>query len=501
IYCPLFRNDPRHHYDFSSSPNLSLIISFSITGKTWWMLMLVLRLPVVLLAGFTLFSDEQETFVCNTIQPGCSNVCFDAFAPVSIFRLWLFHLMFLCLPHVLFATYVMHKVWSNPILEVSTATGRGENSSREVSLHKAPLHDLPHDLGAPRFYCTYFLVVILRIVLEMVFSACQFLLFGLSVPKSFLCYETPCNSGVECYISKPTEKTLMLNFMLGVASLSILLSLVDLVSSMKAMMRWRRNREMKMDEMSKGEQSSVFTTTSITEDSDVVITRKISRCESSKNGFKDERHAVPNGEPLHKKVNNGTANDKSPENKEGKIETSPPIPTHSVLHSQLRPPQSPRPERGPPTNSRMQTPVAVRKQVKENSGQQSDSSDNQDKRAWDTELAVPDLQVSPVLTSLYMEPAEALLPQQHRVQKVLQESKVFPDQIQAPDVMPTRRHINLGAPLFDYTPDPEQRDEPGQQKHGADEQVDHQGCQHETSQVIQILVAHVANPSHRVSVH
>ncbi|KAK1878505.1 Gap junction delta-4 protein [Dissostichus eleginoides] len=243
--------------------------------------------------GFTLFSDEQETFICNTIQPGCSNVCFDAFAPVSIFQL----------------------------LERSV-------------LAQAPLHDLPHDLGAPRFYCTYFLVVILRIVLEMVFGAGQFLLFGLSVPKSFLCYETPCNSGVECYISKPTEKTLMLNFMLGVASLSILLSLVDLVSSMKAMMRWRRNREMMMDEMSKGEQSSVFTTTSTTEDSDVVITRKISRCESSKNGFKDERHAVPNGEPLHKKVNNGTVNEKSPENKEGKP------------------------------------------------GQQSDSSDNQDKRAW-----------------------------------------------------------------------------------------------------------------------
>ena len=59
----------------------------------------------------------------------------------------------------------------------------------------------------------------------------------------------------------------------------------------------------------------------------------------------------------------------------------------------------------------------------------------------ETELAVPDLQVSPVLTSLYMEPAEALLPQQQRVQKVLQESKVFPDQIQAPEVIPTRRHI------------------------------------------------------------
>ncbi|KAF3836141.1 hypothetical protein F7725_028699 [Dissostichus mawsoni] len=63
----------------------------------------------------------------------------------------------------------------------------------------------------------------------------------------------------------------------------------------------------------------------------------------------------------------------------------------------------------------------------------------------DTELAVPDLHVSPVLTSLYMEPLVPLLPQQHLVQKVLQESKVFPDQIHTPDVMPTKRHINLSV--------------------------------------------------------
>ncbi|TNN75189.1 hypothetical protein EYF80_014599 [Liparis tanakae] len=59
----------------------------------------------------------------------------------------------------------------------------------------------------------------------------------------------------------------------------------------------------------------------------------------------------------------------------------------------------------------------------------------------DTELAVPDLHVSPVLTSLYMEPLVPLLPQQQRVQKVLHESKVLPDQIHTPDVMPTRRHM------------------------------------------------------------
>uniref|UniRef100_UPI0037E96B49 gap junction delta-4 protein-like n=1 Tax=Semicossyphus pulcher TaxID=241346 RepID=UPI0037E96B49 len=372
----------------------------SFMGKIWWMLMLVLRLVVLLLAGFTLFSDEQERFICNTIQPGCSNVCFDVFAPVSVYRLWLFHLILLCLPHVLFVTYIMHKVISKSYAGFGgfySDRSRGgspfenSSSSREVSLHKAPLHDLPREWGVPRFYCSYLLVVILRILLEVVFGAGQFFLFGLTVPKSFLCYEAPCTSGVECYISKPTEKTLMLNFMLGVASLSVLLSLFDLVSSMKAMVRWRTKREMLIEEMSKGEQSSVFTTTT-TEDNDVLLTRRVSLSGSSKSGVKDEKHAVePNGGTLIK--TGESSNDNRQESKDAKADMSlsptpmsTPIPTHFVLHSHLRPPMSPRPDRIPPIHPRAPTPMGVKKQGQytqaANSGQQSDSSDSQDKRAW-----------------------------------------------------------------------------------------------------------------------
>ncbi|XP_059199868.1 gap junction delta-4 protein-like [Centropristis striata] len=378
----------------------------SFMGKTWWMLMLVLRLLVLLLAGFTLFSDEQERFICNTIQPGCSNVCFDVFAPISVFRLWLFHLILLCLPHVMFATYVMHKVLSKPYFGgFYYDRSRGgspfpletSSSSREVSLHKAPLHDLPRELGAPRFYCAYFMVVILRIFLEVVFGAGQYFLFGLSIPKSFLCYEAPCTSGVECYISRPTEKTLMLIFMLGVTSLSILLSLIDLVSSIKAMVRWRRKRDMLMEEMSKGEQSSMFTATTMTEDSDVLLTRRTFPCESSKIGLSGEKHtaAVPDVEPFHAKVNDGNTNEKRPESRDAKAEMSrsptpmnTPVPTHFVLHSHLRPPLSPRPDRGPPPpNPRVPAPIGAKKldqypPAGANSGQHSDSSDSQDKRAW-----------------------------------------------------------------------------------------------------------------------
>lgn len=69
-----------------------------------------------------------------------------------------------------------------------------------------------------------------------------------------------------------------------------------------------------------------------------------------------------------------------------------------------------------------------------------------------------------------------------------------------PDHQPLQ-FISFCASLFDNTPDPEQRDEAGQQKHGTDEQVDNQRCQHKAPQVVQILVAYIANPGYGVPVH
>lgn len=350
------------------------------------MLMLVLRLLVLLLAGFSLFGDEQDRFICNTIQPGCSNVCFDAFAPVSVLRLWFFHLLLLFLPHALFSTYVAHRLLSrlgpggsyydrNRL--GSPFSLENSSSSRELSLHKALLQDPPHPQWAPGFHCAYLQVVVVRMLLEVVFGAGQVFLFGLSVPKIFFCYEAPCTSGVECYISRPTEKTLMLCFMLGMAAFSVLLSLLDLASTMKAMVVWRRMREMLVEEMSKGEQSSMFTSTTSAEDGDLLS--------------RDEKHttaAAPSLPPAHARTNTSAVQaegdrerDRRPESRGPKVEAAPtpsstPAPTHFVLHNHLRPPMSPRPGRGPPTKLSHHVPSAG------SSDQQSDSSDSQDKKAW-----------------------------------------------------------------------------------------------------------------------
>lgn len=338
--------------------------------------MLVLRPLLVLLSGFTLFSDERERFICNTIQPGCSNVCFDAFAPVSVFHLWLFHCILLCLPHVLFSTYVTHKVLSYPDFGAfSCSSSRGGSPfTLETSISsKEQLHNFPRGCASPRFYCTYFFTVTLRILLEAFFGTGQFFIFGLSVPKSFLCYEAPCLSGVQCYISRPNEKTLMLNFMLGVSSVSVLLSLGDLVSTIKAMSSWRTKRAMLMEEMSKAEQSCAFTATAA--DDGVLLTRRISPSGISNNALKD---GSPNAGGSNGEIKTKVFGESIIKTDESACDKSclptpmsSPVPTHF---------------REPPQNPRVLPLAGVRHHslyasVTANSGQ-SDDAESLDKRAW-----------------------------------------------------------------------------------------------------------------------
>lgn len=60
----------------------------TLIGKFWTTFFFVLRLVIVISIADDVFEDEQEEFVCNTLTPGCANVCFNEFSPISLLRLW-----------------------------------------------------------------------------------------------------------------------------------------------------------------------------------------------------------------------------------------------------------------------------------------------------------------------------------------------------------------------------------------------------------------------------
>lgn len=224
-----------------------------LLGKIWLMLIILLRMAVVVLAGYPLYQDEQERFICNTLQPGCSNVCYDLFSPISHFRFWLIQTVSILLPYAAFSIYVLHKV-ATYIVRMHCLVYR-RRGHKDSSSHKdvkklcrsALVNGLDCDaenLSILSFSGAYTVHLFFRTLIEAAFAAAQYYLYGFFVPERFSCYHSPCTSTVDCYISRPTEKSIMMVFIWGVTSLSFLLSLADLVCALRRMTA--RNQKKKL---------------------------------------------------------------------------------------------------------------------------------------------------------------------------------------------------------------------------------------------------------------
>ncbi|XP_061749544.1 gap junction protein delta 6 [Nerophis ophidion] len=226
----------------------------TMIGRLWLTVMVIFRLLVVAVATEDVYTDEQEMFVCNTLQPGCATVCYDAFAPISQPRFWVFHIISVSTPSLCFIIYTWHNLSKLPQKTNQTqaperedvsgqlgwevggqeAFGRScDSDSCSLSSHKHLGNNLPEVLqaqavsGGVLSKC-YVLHVCLRAVLEVGFVVAQWKLFGFQVPVHILCSTVPCSQPVDCYVSRPTEKTIFLLFMFCVGVFCILLNLLEL---------------------------------------------------------------------------------------------------------------------------------------------------------------------------------------------------------------------------------------------------------------------------------
>ncbi|NXL55008.1 CXD2 protein, partial [Podilymbus podiceps] len=134
----------------------------------------IFRILIVAIVGETVYEDEQTMFMCNTLQPGCNQACYDKAFPISHIRYWVFQIILVCTPSLCFITYSVHQ--------------SAKQRERRIS----------------RFYV---IQVVFRNALEIGFLAGQYFLYGFNVPAIFECDRYPCVKEVECYVSRPTEKT------------------------------------------------------------------------------------------------------------------------------------------------------------------------------------------------------------------------------------------------------------------------------------------------------
>ncbi|XP_004874784.1 gap junction gamma-2 protein isoform X2 [Heterocephalus glaber] len=244
----------------------------TFVGKVWLTVLVVFRIVLTAVGGESIYSDEQAKFTCNTRQPGCDNVCYDAFAPLSHVRFWVFQIVVISTPSVLYLGYAVHRLaraseqerrralrrcpgsrrapppgWAEsgeaePMLALSAGDDDDEEEEPEApgvedkarvgdaagAAGPGAQHDGRRRIQREGLMRAYVAQLAARAALEVAFLLGQYLLYGFAVRPSFACGRRPCPHVVDCFVSRPTEKTVFLLVMYVVSCLCLLLNLCEM---------------------------------------------------------------------------------------------------------------------------------------------------------------------------------------------------------------------------------------------------------------------------------
>ncbi|KAI7798467.1 gap junction beta-5 protein-like [Triplophysa rosa] len=186
-------------------------------GRVWLSVVFIFRLLVLLVAAEKVFGDEQKDFDCNTREPGCLNVCYDYFFPVSHSRLWALQLIFATCPSLMVLLHVAYR------------------DDRERK------HQLKYGEGCSHLYVntskkrgglwwTYLFSLVFKISVDAVFIFLVYYIYEANFfPLLVKCNEKPCPQVTECFIARPTEKRIFTVFLVVTSFLCILLSLSEML--------------------------------------------------------------------------------------------------------------------------------------------------------------------------------------------------------------------------------------------------------------------------------
>eukprot|EP00062_Callorhinchus_milii_P023853 gi/632983138/ref/XP_007908498.1/ PREDICTED: LOW QUALITY PROTEIN: gap junction gamma-1 protein-like [Callorhinchus milii] len=213
----------------------------TFVGKIWLTVLIVFRIVLTAVGGESIYHDEQSKFVCNTQQPGCENVCYDAFAPLSHVRFWVFQIIMISVPSILYLGFAVHKiarteavppprrrpppiVHRGPARDYEEADGDDEEDPMiceemepepPAGKGRQPMperkqHDGRQRIKQDGLMKVYVASLIARTGFEVGFLFGQYLLYGFEVIPGFVCSTKPCPHTVDCFVSRPTEKTIFL---------------------------------------------------------------------------------------------------------------------------------------------------------------------------------------------------------------------------------------------------------------------------------------------------
>ncbi|KAK3529882.1 hypothetical protein QTP86_007203 [Hemibagrus guttatus] len=209
-------------------------------GKVWLTILFIFRILVLGTAAESSWGDEQEDFTCDTEQPGCENVCYDRAFPIAHIRFWVLQIVFVSTPSLIYMGHAMHTVrreekrrQKQQEVQVADSGGGGGGGGAEKYPEEERNCGKEESRGGKvhlrgALLQTYVLSIMIRSLMEVIFIIVQYVIYGIFLDALYTCKGPPCPHTVNCYISRPTEKNVFIVFMLVVAGVSLILSILEL---------------------------------------------------------------------------------------------------------------------------------------------------------------------------------------------------------------------------------------------------------------------------------
>ncbi len=212
----------------------------TIVGKVWMSVLFLFRIFILAAGIDKIWGDEQANMNCNTKSPGCKNACYDRSFPMSHIRFWVLQILIVSTPTLIYLGHVLLVIRKENKLR-----RRLEQKLSKNGMIKAPKYSDEHGKVQLKgvLLVSYMLQLLFKILLEVAFIVGQYYLYGfILMPSKISFSDYPCPSPVDCFISRPTEKTIFIIFMLAMAILSVILNIVEMFHLMISKMmekKWR----------------------------------------------------------------------------------------------------------------------------------------------------------------------------------------------------------------------------------------------------------------------
>ncbi|XP_061785314.1 gap junction Cx32.2 protein-like [Nerophis lumbriciformis] len=212
----------------------------TVLGKVWMSVLFIFRIFILAAGVDQIWGDEQANMDCNTNSPGCKNACYDASFPISHTRFWVLQILIVSTPTLIYLGHVLLV-----IRQENKLRRRLELKCDRNGLIKSPKYSDEH--GKVRLkgslLVSYMMQLLVKVLLEVAFIVGQYFIYDfIFMPDSITFQGGSCQTPTNCFISRPTEKSVFIVFMLAMAVLSVILNIVEMLYLMISKIGARKRR-------------------------------------------------------------------------------------------------------------------------------------------------------------------------------------------------------------------------------------------------------------------